>query len=108
MSMADVARIRSLVLQSLAALNELRSAQTRFRTTDDMALYGAGGVLDSLELVNLVVDLEQRLDEEMGAIVTLTDEKAVSQRHSPFRSVPALVEFVATRVSEQAGQSGGR
>jgi acyl carrier protein len=107
MSMVDVARIRALVLQSVTAVNELRSVQTRFRTSDDMELYGTGGVLDSLELVNLVVDLEQRLDEQMGAVVTLTDERAVSQRNSPFRTVPALIDFVATRVNE-AGNSGGR
>jgi acyl carrier protein len=101
--MADVARIRSLVLQSVTALNEQRSAATRFPATDDTLLYGIGGVLDSLELVNLVIDLEQRLDEQMGAAVTLADERAVSQEHSPFRSVSALVDFVAARMNEQAG-----
>lgn len=57
-------------------------------------LVGRGAVLDSLGLVTLIVDLEQRIEDEFGASLTLANERAMSQVNSPFRSVGSLAEHV--------------
>ena len=98
----DVETVRAMVVEALTEVNDQRPAASRFAPDADTVVYGAGGVLDSLELVNLVIALEQRLEEQCGAVVTLADERAVSQKHSPFRSVPSLVAFVVSRLNERA------
>lgn len=56
-------------------------------------LLGNGAVLDSMGLVNLIVDLESTLaDKEYE--VSLTSEKAMSQRNSPFRTIETLTEYI--------------
>jgi len=57
-------------------------------------------VLDSLGLVRLIMDVEQRLQVERDITVTLVDERAMSQKHSPFRSVQTLVDYVCMLVKE--------
>jgi acyl carrier protein len=57
-------------------------------------LIGRESPLDSLGLVTLIVDLEQRLAEEHGLHLILADDRAMSQRNSPFRSVGSLTEYV--------------
>ncbi|HEY9871637.1 MAG TPA: phosphopantetheine-binding protein [Candidatus Obscuribacterales bacterium] len=57
-------------------------------------LFGAGGCLDSLSLVSLLVDIEQRLEQEFGAIVTIADDRAMSRRRSPFRTVRTLTDYI--------------
>jgi acyl carrier protein len=57
-------------------------------------LIGPGSLLDSLGLVRLIVDLEQRLQDEYGISLTLADERAMSQKNSPFRTVQSLAGYI--------------
>jgi acyl carrier protein len=100
--MIDREQVRSIVVDALQSVIQQRPAAQRLVPGDQTQVYGAGGMLDSLELVNLVIELEQRLEEQFSAVVTLADERAVSQQQSPFRSVPSLVDLVVSRLDEAA------
>jgi len=65
-------------------------------------LFGRDGVLDSLGLVSFIVAVEQALDESLGVAITLADERAVSQRASPFRTIGTLVDYVMTQSARPA------
>ena len=69
---------------------------------EDTCLMGRTGVLDSMGLVTLVVDVEQRLEEEHDIVVVIADERAMSQKHSPFRSVGSLAAYIRQLVEEGA------
>ena len=69
--------------------------------TPETELFGGGGFLDSLGLVNLVLSLEESIEEEMDVSLSLTDAKALSEKNSPFRSVGALAEYATRRLSEE-------
>jgi acyl carrier protein len=69
---------------------------------DDTRLIGRKGVLDSMGLVTLIVDVEQRLEEEHDIVVVIADERAMSQKHSPFRSVGSLTDYICQLVEEEA------
>ena len=63
---------------------------------------GHSSAFDSLKLVNLIVAVEQRVEEEFGfAISAIANEKAMSAKSSPLRSVSTLAEFIAGIISEQ-------
>ena len=66
----------------------------------DTVLYGDDGLLDSIQLVNLIVAVEQRVEEEMGFSVAIADEKAISQRNSPFRTVGTLCDYISGIVAK--------
>lgn len=55
---------------------------------EDTPLLGRGAPFDSLGLVMLLADLETELT------ITLMDENAMSHKHSPFRSVGALADYI--------------
>ncbi len=63
-------------------------------------IFGAGGTLDSLGLVNLLADLEYRLAEEFGREIVLASERAMSRSRSPFRDVDALTAYIMELLSE--------
>jgi hypothetical protein len=69
-------------------------------------LIGRQAVLDSLGLVTLIVDLEQRLEEEYSVALVLADERAMSQRSSPFRTSQSLTDYICLLIEEQ--NSNGR
>lgn len=66
----------------------------------DTSLYGIKGNLDSLSLVSLIADLEQKVSETFGKNVVLADDRAMSQRHSPFRSVQILANYIQQLLDE--------
>ena len=63
--------------------------------TDETVLLGDGGAVDSLGLVRLIMTVERQVEDDLGVAVSLTDEKAMSQRNSPFRTVGALISYLA-------------
>jgi acyl carrier protein len=63
----------------------------------DTALIGSARILDSMGLVNVIVDIETAfLDEDVE--ISLTSEAAMSGRISPFRSVGSLCNFIARQL----------
>ena len=55
--------------------------------------FWANSPLDSLGLVGLLIDVEEAFAAE-GHPIVLSDEKALSQRRSPYRDVPSLVDYI--------------
>lgn len=67
----------------------------------DIILYGQNGMLDSLELVNLIMAVENKISEEFGINITLADEKAMSQENSPFRTLSSLYNYICLILNEK-------
>ena len=67
----------------------------------DTVLFWKDGILDSLELVKLISDLEENIYRKFGKQITLADEKAMSQRISPFRTVRSLADYIDKLLTEQ-------
>jgi acyl carrier protein len=94
--MADAQDVARSVFAALAEFNESENAQVA--PAADTVLLGPGGAVDSLGLVRLVMIVERRVEDDFGVPVSLTDEKAMSERNSPFRSVGALSDYIAARL----------
>jgi acyl carrier protein len=74
-----------------------KTNQIEVDITKDTPLIGSSRILDSLGLVNLMVDIETAfLDEDIE--VSLTSESAMSSRISPYRSVGALCNYIAKQL----------
>lgn len=65
----------------------------------ETGLYGMSGNLDSLTLVYLAVNLEDLISEEFGVEVTLVDDKAISQKNSPFKTIQSLKDYILELLS---------
>jgi hypothetical protein len=66
-------------------------------------LFGPKGVLDSLGLVSVVVEMEQRIRDEHRIDVSLMDDRAMSQTHSPFRTPETLAGYILGLQAERKG-----
>ena len=87
------AEIEDVVLRVMRTLNLARAPQAQIEVSREAALFAPGSPLDSLGLVSLLIDIEEALGER-GVEVTLSDARAMSPARSPFRSVPALVDYI--------------
>jgi acyl carrier protein len=91
-----------LIAERLAELGPPGLAERGGEVTEETVLLGGDGLLDSLGLVNLLVDVEQALEEETGAVLTIGDDRAVSARHSPFRTVGSLADYALDLLHQHA------
>jgi acyl carrier protein len=57
-------------------------------------LFGSKGVLDSLGVVILLTELEERLEDKFDISVSLANDSTMSSSRSPFRTVASLVDYV--------------
>lgn len=98
----DPGEITPVVIESLKNVLEESEAPESGNLTRDTKLLGHNAVLDSLGLVTLLVDLEQRLEEDYDVTITLADERAMSQKSSPFRTVQSLSDYIHMLLQENS------
>jgi acyl carrier protein len=57
-------------------------------------LLGSESVLDSMHLVSLIIAIEREVEDTFGVALTLADERALSMKESPFRSIQSLADYI--------------
>lgn len=88
-------KINEIVIKTLKDYCEANDIQVDI--SKDTALIGSNKIMDSMGLVNTIVDIETAfLDEDVE--ISLTSEAAMSGRISPFRSVGSLCNFIARQL----------
>ncbi len=89
-----------IILDIANEFNEDLEYKIALEKGQEAPLFGRKGVLDSLGLVSFVIAVEQALEDEIGVGLVLADEKAVSQRNSPFRTIGTLTDYVFSLMRE--------
>lgn len=66
-------------------------------------LFGVDAPLDSLDLVMFLVEVEGRLADRFGMERPLSDDRAMSQQRSPFRTMASLSEYILSLGTDANG-----
>ena len=99
--MIDRESALELVLSSLRDAVEQNGGDSAGVNTETV-IVGPEAVIDSIGVVSLIVDIEQRLEMDHQVSVTLANDRAMSQRSSPFRSPAVLAEHILATEREGA------
>ena len=92
--------LEALVLESVAQLNRSRTASEQLELSPTAPIFGDASPLDSLGLVALLIEIEERLADR-GMTITLANERALSRARNPFRDVPTLVTYLEELVAHR-------
>jgi hypothetical protein len=93
-------RAIEVIFSAIDVVNCEKSNTSRLIKSEDTTLFGHGSGLDSFELVGLILSIESKVTEHFGVAVTLADERAMSERNSPFRSVSTMANYIVRLVEE--------
>ena len=92
--------IKDIICEVLEDLkNDIDDNET-FIINDDTVLMGSQSFLNSLNVVNLIVNVEELVEEQFDVSIVLADEKAMSRKNSPFKTVKTLTEYVYELIQE--------
>ena len=81
-------------------INAELPADRQLRKTPDTRLLGSQSVLDSLHLVSLLITIEREVEDTIGVSLTLADERALSMKESPFRTIESLASYIGKLIGE--------
>lgn len=95
--------IEALILKVAASQNPGLPRPVAVEQGRGAALYGPGGVLDSLALVRFIVELEEAIEDQFQTTIVLASEHAMSQRRSPFLNVGSLADYIVQLLQETKG-----
>lgn len=82
-----------LIIDTTRAVAEEQNLELTATLSAETRLFGSNGLLDSLALVALVIAVEQGIEEKYGLDIELADDKALSQKNSPYRSIATLAAY---------------
>jgi acyl carrier protein len=92
--MADRQKVEKAVFDAIDDLNSHLPKGAAIEKTSDAPLYGKNGHLESLDFVEFIVEVETKVQTELGVDFFLTDENLLSKESSPFTTVGALVDHI--------------
>ncbi|MEY3000610.1 MAG: hypothetical protein RL648_824 [Verrucomicrobiota bacterium] len=86
--------VEALIKEAVESLCEDLSRAAPADLSASTPLLGIGSGFDSMTVVHLIADLEQRLEEIFGKVWILADERALSRSRSPFRTIGSLTSHI--------------
>ncbi len=99
--MPTMERTYKVLFSAVDQLNEELPSKQRLTKTPETVVFGHGGKLDSLALVNFLMLTEQKLEDEFNFPISLADERAMSQERSPFRTLATMADYIEELLREK-------
>jgi acyl carrier protein len=101
--MASDERVSKAVFSAVDELNTQLPAGVSVEKSLDAPLYGAGGKLESLDFVTLIMEVEEKINAEFGTDITIADENLLSKAKSPFSTLRTLIEYLEELLKQPGG-----
>ena len=87
-------KILELLYEVIEEYNEQAKDDSLLDKDPEVKLFGSDSVLTSVDLVNFIVMVEDKIREKWQRDISLADEKAMSQKKSPFLSIKTLSDYL--------------
>jgi acyl carrier protein len=90
------------IRDGLEEINSTRDEKISTDALDQLHFYGDGGMFDSMQLINFLMVVEEKLADQLGVAITIVSEKAVSRKVSPFANVSTLLDYLLEELGDAA------
>jgi len=98
--MTEREKILNSIYAALDEVNEQLPDDQQLEKSPDTVLLGESGKIESIDLVNILVATEENVEEAFGVPLSITDERAVSEKNSPFTTIGTLCDFITNLLKE--------
>jgi len=95
----DLRNIKKIVVDSLVCVldeNDIKNISV----DDNTEIFGSKSIIDSLQLINLIVKIEEDVYDQSGKEIIVVDDEAIIVGNSPFQTVKSLSSFVFGKVQD--------
>ncbi|MCF8309759.1 MAG: hypothetical protein K9I68_12180 [Bacteroidales bacterium] len=92
--------LEKIVFDTLQELGEETNNKALLNADKDTSIYGPGRNMDSLTLVRFISEVEEAVYDNMNVEVVIANEKAISMKHSPFRTVATFTDYLKQLIED--------
>ena len=100
--MTERDKILKSIYEAVDEVNEQLPEDQALEKSPDTVLLGESGKLESIDLVNILVATEENIEETFDTPISITDERAVSEKNSPFKTIDTLCDFISNLLKENS------
>ena len=100
--MTERDKILKSIYDAVDEVNEQLPEGQTLEKSPNTVLLGESGKLESIDLVNILVATEENVEETFGIPISITDERAVSEKNSPFTTIETLCNFISNLLIEKS------
>jgi acyl carrier protein len=93
-------KVLTAIYRAVDLINAELPPDRQLSKTPETLLLGSQSVLDSLHLVSLLINIEREVEDTLGVALTLANERALSMKESPFRTIESLASYIGVLISE--------
>lgn len=90
--------IKLLVLESIKEINNDLQIEELYSPSLDTNFFD---LVDSLAVLNFILDIEQRLERRFGRYIQIANEDVMDESKTPFKTVKDIIEFISSRVESK-------
>ena len=84
--------VKKIVIDSLMSVLDENGIKN-ISVDDNTEIFGSKSIIDSLQLINLIVKIEEDVYDRTGKEIIVVDDEAIISGNSPFQTVQSLSEF---------------
>lgn len=93
----SIEQISEILYACIDSANRMLPSDAKLAKSPETVLVGERGVLDSLALITLLVDLEDELRTKLGVEITLIEDDLMADAQGPYRSIDNLTQWIYER-----------
>ena len=87
-------KVIKTIIVTINEYNDGLSKTNQISSDLGSSIYGGSSNLDSMGLVSFIVGLEQSIEDKFDQSISLADEKAMSQKSSPYQNINSLADYI--------------
>lgn len=92
--------ILTIIIDRIARLNEQLPEEERLNLTAETALWGGESGLDSLSLINLIVEIEEALQTRLGLRIEILEAGVMQDGAPQFATAEDLSRWIFERIKK--------
>ncbi|MBF0288097.1 MAG: acyl carrier protein [SAR324 cluster bacterium] len=96
-------QIVDIIIREVEEVNKKLPNRVPVELRNNAPLFGTDGALDSIGLVTLLVAIEQSVEDDFDSPLTLADERAMSQKNSPYQTIGTLAKYIESLLGGSHG-----
>ena len=92
--------ILEIIFKVIDDHNKLNPVELKLDKEVDTILLGYNGVLDSLGLINFLVEVELKINNELSKNLQIIDENLFLDEKGPYSNINSLTDYILMKISE--------
>ena len=93
-----------IIKGAIQELNNSKGEEDKIGLAPNTVLLGTDSAIESIDLINMIVAIEEKVKTEYGQSIVLVNEHSMSSPNHPFQTISSLATYLGEILSESKSE----